>query len=117
MTKKETNYSAYAVIGGFIFGAGLTCGYHIARFMQKNKTIHGDEILTTVKNLFLEEGPIEGSWIELKRVPLRKFAFKTDVYYGGVSRMEEDQLTQYEFIADFTTNATSSTVLWCRCAF
>ena len=53
----------------------------------------------------LEEGPIEGSWIELKRVPLRKFAFKTEVYYGGVSRIEEDQLMQYEFIADAHTGS------------
>ncbi|WP_413509589.1 hypothetical protein [Carnobacterium maltaromaticum] len=105
MTDRDSNYSTYTLVGGFIFGAGLTCGYQIAKLVQKKKVIHGDEILDTVKNLFLEEGPIEGSWIELKRVPLRKFAFKTEVYYGGVSRIEEDQLMQYEFIADAHTGS------------
>lgn len=104
MTSKNS-FSTYAVVGGLIFGAGLTCGYKIASLMKKNKTIHGDEILTMVKKAFLEEGPIEGSWIELKKVPLRKFAFKTDVYYGGISRMEEDTLVQYEFIADAYTGS------------
>lgn len=95
--KKVTSYTAAS---GFLFGAGIACGYFLSRYIQKNKAINGDHILTDVKKLFLKEGPIEGSWIELKKVPLQKFALKTDVYYGGVSRMEEDQLVQYEFIAD-----------------
>ncbi|ALV23008.1 MAG: PepSY domain-containing protein [Carnobacterium sp.] len=100
MKNKCEETPTYAIVGGFLFGAGVTCGYFLSHYLQKNKAIHGDDILTNVKNLFLKEGPIEGSWIELKKVPLQKFALKTDVYYGGVSRMEEDHLVQYEFIAD-----------------
>lgn len=91
--------------GGLIFGTGLACGYYFHKLITKKRAIQGDTILKYVKQLFLKEGPIEGSWIELQKVPLQKFALKTDVYYGGISRIEEDQLIQYEFIADAYTGS------------
>lgn len=102
-TTKET--TPYILAGGLIFGAGLTCGYYLHKLITKKRAIQGDTILKYVKQLFLKEGPIEGSWIELQKVPLQKFALKTDVYYGGISRIEEDQLIQYEFIADAYTGS------------
>lgn len=101
-TKEAT---PYILAGGLLFGAGLTCGYFLHKLINTKKTIHGDTILKYVKQLFLKEGPIEGSWIELQKVPLQRFALKTDVYYGGISRIEEDQLIQYEFIADAYTGS------------
>ncbi|EDP68022.1 hypothetical protein CAT7_02182 [Carnobacterium sp. AT7] len=101
-TKEKT---PYLLASGLLFGAGLTCGYFLHKILTTKKAIHGDTILKHVKTLFLKEGPIEGSWIELQKVPLQKFALKTDVYYGGISRLEEDQLIQYEFIADAYTGS------------
>lgn len=105
MSDKMNQHTSDALTGGLFFGAGLTCGYILRLLIQRKKTIHGDDILTMVKNQFLKEGPIDGSWIELKKVPLQKFAIKTNIYYGGISRIEEDQLVQYEFIADAHTGS------------
>ncbi|MER2173549.1 MAG: PepSY domain-containing protein [Carnobacterium sp.] len=105
MVCKTKETTPYILAGGLLLGAGLTCGYVLHKLITAKKTIHGDAILKYVKQLFLKEGPIEGSWIELQKVPLQKFALKTDVYYGGISRIEEDQLIQYEFIADAYTGS------------
>ena len=107
MQSKQNKAVTIRLAGGFLFGTGVVCGYFLRRYLQKNVAIHGDTILTSVKKQFLTEGPIEGSWIELKKIPLRKFTLKTDVYYGGISRIEENELVQYEFIAD----AYSGTIL------
>ncbi|SEK27283.1 Predicted small secreted protein [Carnobacterium iners] len=107
MQKKQNEAVKNNLIAGLLFGSGIVCGYFLRRYLQKNVAIHGDTILTSVKRQFLAEGPIEGSWIELKKIPSRKFTLKTDVYYGGISRLEENELVQYEFIAD----AYSGTIL------
>ncbi len=36
---------------------------------------------------------------------MEKYAYKTKVYYGGISRFEKGQITQYEFIADAYTGS------------
>lgn len=103
MSKKKDVTSLLAAASGIAFGVGLTSGWLGHELLEKKRPIHGDVILNKMKELFLEEGPIEGSWIELTKVPLRKFVYKTDVYYGGVSRIEAGELVQYEFIADAYT--------------
>lgn len=105
MKKDNENIGMLAAAAGVLFGFGLTAGWFAHHYVKENKPFHGDDILNKVKKIFLEEGPIEGSWIELTKVPLRKFAYKTDVYYGGISRMEEGDLVQYEFIADAYTGS------------
>lgn len=105
MKKKKDYTTIFATIGGAAFGFGAVTGWFAKEYVDKNRPIHGDDILNKMKNLFLEEGPIEGSWIELTKVPLRKFAYKTDVYYGGISRLEQGELVQYEFIADAYTGS------------
>lgn len=105
MTHKNKLATTLSICGGVLFGAGVVSGYVLNSYMRKNKPLNGDTILKRVKKAFLEEGPIEGSWIELTKVPMQKFALKTKVYYGGISRMEENQLVQYEFIADAYSGA------------
>ncbi|AGY81308.1 MULTISPECIES: PepSY domain-containing protein [Carnobacterium] len=102
---KTKDTTPYILAGGLLLGAGLTCGYFLHKLIAEKKAIQGDTILKHVKKVFLKEGSIEGSWIELQKVPLQKFALKTDVYYGGISRIEENQLVQYEFIADAYTGS------------
>lgn len=92
------------VLAGILFTSGLLLGAcATALFYERKKTVDGDDILENVKKMFLAEGPIEGSWIELHPVPLTRFSSETDVYYGGISRKEDDKLVQYEFIADAYT--------------
>lgn len=88
---------------GFILAFGL--GMLAQNQISKRKTTDSDDVLQKVKNEFKKEGPIEGAWIEMTKVPWKKFAYETDVYYGGVSRKEEEKLVQYEFIADAYTGS------------
>ncbi|MBO6456034.1 peptidase, partial [Enterococcus faecalis] len=46
---------------------------------------------------------IEGSWIEFEKKPLRKFAIHSKTYTGGICRIEDDGIVQYEFTADAYT--------------
>ena len=80
-------------------------GFFLYPKVSKKQAIHADSILEDIKSQFREEGPIDGSWIELTKVPWKKFAYTTDVYYGGISRLEENILVQYEFIADAYTGS------------
>ncbi|AQP54096.1 peptidase [Vagococcus penaei] len=84
---------------------GMISGAIATYFYKKNKTLSADDILEIVKTAFLQEGPIEGSWIHFKKEPSQKFAIKTKVYTGGISRIEDGELVQYEFVADAYTGS------------
>jgi|SRR5690625_106947 len=73
--------------------------------VDKKVPVSADRILDNVKKQFKEEGPIEGSWIEMTKVPWKKYSYQTKVYYGGISRFEKGQIMQYEFIADAYTGS------------
>lgn len=47
-------------------GAGAAAGHLVYHYLLSDKTISGDVILEKVKDAFKQEGPIEGSWIQLK---------------------------------------------------
>ncbi|KRM13252.1 PepSY domain-containing protein [Paucilactobacillus suebicus] len=85
-------------------GVSGVLGFFIGHAL-KNRQLSPSDILTEVKNLFRQEGPIEGSWIESKTVPFQRFAYKVDAYQGGISRYEDDQLVSYEFLADAKTGS------------
>ena len=84
-------------------GIGLLSGVASTLFYQRKRTIAADDVLDTIKAAFLKEGPIEGSWIEFQQKPLRKFAIHSKIYTGGISRIEDDGIVQYEFTADAHT--------------
>ena len=88
-----------AVVASFLMGAVTFF------FAEKKIPVSADRILEMVKKEFKKEGPIEGSWIEMTKVPWEKYNYQTKVYYGGISRFEEGKITQYEFIADAYTGS------------
>lgn len=90
---------------GLLLGAGLgiISGIASALWYQKKRTLDPDFVLENVKTAFLEEGPIEGSWIEFTKKPLRKFAIRSKTYTGGISRLEDGEMILYEFVADAAT--------------
>ncbi len=90
--------SLTGVIGGLM-------GIFITRVFGGGFRLNPDMILEQVKAQFRHESPIAGSWIEKHAVPFQKFAVKTQVYYGGITRYEDDQLVQYQFIADAKTGS------------
>lgn len=90
---------------GLILGAGigLLSGIYSTLWYQKKQHLSADHVLSGVKHAFLKEGPIEGSWIEFEKKPLRKFAVQSKAYIGGISRIEDNKLIHYEFTADAYT--------------
>lgn len=73
--------------------------------IDRHRAVNPDSILDQVKSSFRKEGPIEGSWIEMTKVPWSKHALETEVYYGGLSRVEEGKIKHYEFLADAYTGS------------
>lgn len=93
--------------GGLAFGLGVgaVLGSYGAFQLSKKQRISPETVLNFVKDAFLKEGPIEGSWIESTRHPLRKFAITQEIYYGGITRLEDGKIVQYEFSADAKTGS------------
>ncbi|MGX7164160.1 hypothetical protein [Enterococcus massiliensis] len=91
--------------GGLALGMsmGLVGGVASALWFKNKQLLSPDDVLTTVKRAFLKEGPIEGSWINFEKQPLRKFAVHSQGYTGGITRLEDGQLITYEFLADAQT--------------
>ena len=81
----------------------LAAGAVIKWFERRN--VNGDVIVQNVRKLFQVVGTIEGSWIEMEPVFVDSPEFYGEVYYGGVTRKEDNELVQYEFYADAKTGA------------
>lgn len=102
MNNRDDNQSLLPVA---IIGAVLSflIGFYTFFLVDQKAPVNADKILNRVKAQFKEEGPIEGSWIEMTKVPWKKYSYETKVYYGGISRLEDGQVSQYEFVADAYT--------------
>ncbi|CEG23301.1 hypothetical protein BN1080_02252 [Planococcus massiliensis] len=89
---------------GFVTGVAAT--FIIKEvYDRKEKLYPADDVLSSVKAAFKEEGPIDGSWIFMKTEPYKQHAITTDVYKGGITRHSQDELEQFEFLADAYTGA------------
>ncbi|KRL03189.1 hypothetical protein [Liquorilactobacillus capillatus] len=86
---------------GMLFG--FTTSIYINKLTRQKKKATPQKILKKVKTAFQKEIPIQGAWINTFTQPFQKFALKTDVYCGGISRFEDHQLIQYRFWADAKT--------------
>ena len=84
-------------------GVGFAGGIFSTLWMKKKQSMNADDVLAQIKAAFLKEGPIEGSWINFEKQPLRKFAVTSQGYTGGITRTEDGQLITYEFLADAKT--------------
>ena len=94
-------YVGWGLATGVVLGA--VAGVLGMKLAEQQQVVKGEQVLEEVKAAFLVEGPIEGSWIELKKKPLQKFALKYQTYLGGITRLEDGALVQYEFLADAKT--------------
>lgn len=99
--KKE--WEKLGLTAGLSLACGMVLGSGLALMINKAKTKSASDVLEAIKLSFSEEGPIEGAWIQMKKEELRRYAIKTKVYTGGITRREDELLVQYEFIADAYT--------------
>ncbi|GAA0332757.1 hypothetical protein GCM10008967_24310 [Bacillus carboniphilus] len=89
------------------FFFGLATGIAAAVFIQKSVSTpmykQPESVLHKVKTLFKKEGPISGSWIEMKTQDYAKGPVVYTVYKGGITRLDDNDTQQWEFIADAKT--------------
>ncbi|WP_394137602.1 PepSY domain-containing protein [Cytobacillus oceanisediminis] len=86
-------------------GVGLASGYAARELLSQNASVSPEKALANAKEAFKQEGPISGSWIQMKTEPYEKGHLKYQVYKGGISRFSGEKAEQYEFIADAGTGA------------
>lgn len=91
-------------------GAGLVCGYAAREALAHRPLMNPDQTLAKAKELFKQNGPISGSWIYMKPEKYEKQGLTYTVYKGGISRMQNGHLDQYEFIADAKTGCVIDAV-------
>ena len=89
----------------FLLAAGPVIGAWATSKWFERRNVNGDVIVHNVGKLFQVVGTIVGSWIEMEAVFVYSPEFYGEVYYGGVTRKEDDELVQYEFYADAKTGA------------
>lgn len=85
-------------------GTGVVIGViasQAANRMDINRS--AELVLKDIKNSFKQEGPIDGSWIYMSPEPFQNEAIRINVYKGGISRVKNGDLEQYEFAADAKT--------------
>lgn len=88
------------------FATGVAATFLVKEvYDRKEKLYPADNVLKQVKSAFKEEGPIDGSWIFMKTEPYKQHAISTEVYKGGITRHHQDELEQFEFLADAYTGA------------
>lgn len=86
------------------FSTGIAAGFLIRELAHRIEPMKPAEyVLHGVKQTFKQEGPIDGSWVYMKTEPFKRQAITTDVYRGGISRVREGEIEQFEFFADART--------------
>ncbi|KQL32569.1 MULTISPECIES: hypothetical protein [Bacillaceae] len=85
-------------------GSGIVIGMIASQATNKLNINRSPElVLREIKNSFKQEGPIDGSWIYMSPEPFANEAIHTNVYKGGISRVRNGELEQFEFSADTKT--------------
>lgn len=64
-----------------------------------------NNILTNIKDEFKRKAPIDGSWIYMKTENFSNGFTETPVYRGGISRIMDGELENFEFAADARSGA------------
>lgn len=83
---------------------GVAAGIVVKEVIDRtNPYVSADVTLNAIKEQFKKEGPIDGSWIVMKAEPFENKMISMDVYRGGISRIMNGELEQYEFAADAKT--------------
>jgi predicted small secreted protein len=86
-------------------GAGAAAGILVNMTVNNKQGISPEKALDIAKSAFKKHGPIQGSWIQMKKQPYHKSFLEYEVYIGGISRSVDGNLEQYEFIVDRNTGA------------
>lgn len=86
-------------------GTGVAAGLLVSTTASHNSVVSPEKALSIAKSAFKKHGPIQGSWIQMKKQPYKREFLEYEVYIGGISRTVDNRLEQYEFIVDSKTGA------------
>lgn len=89
----------------FIIGAavGAVGGYAACEMINKTTKVSPEKVLEQVKKQFNQNGTITGSWIHMEAQAYEQQHISYQVYKGGISKNNNGDNEQYEFIADAST--------------
>ncbi|MFT4414950.1 PepSY domain-containing protein [Fredinandcohnia humi] len=88
----------------FFLGVGIGfAGAYLLREALTETTLPGDKALKLAKEEFKKNGPIDGSWIQMNPEAYTRNGILYQVYKGGISRTDNNESHQYEFIVDAKT--------------
>lgn len=85
--------------------SGVAAGIIVNQAVTNKQVISSEKALDIAKSAFKKHGPIQGSWIQMKKQPYHKSFLEYEVYIGGISRTVDGTVEQYEFIVDSKTGA------------
>ena len=94
MSENKSSFKA-----GLFLAAGAFVGAWLVSKFYEKKLVNGDIIVGNVRRLFTVVGTIEGSWIEMEPVYIEQEDFSGYVYYGGITRKEQEELVHLYKIA------------------
>lgn len=100
----ELNFKNYQQLS-LLSTLSVLFGFLMGKSMQRRQYMTADVILERVKQAFRKESAVEGAWINDHPQQHTQFAIHTMVYTGGISRLEDHNLVQYEFTADAKTGS------------
>lgn len=105
--KKATTWDAHlplvllacGTVAGACLAAVLTDHLHATRRYSAKAILH------QVKQYVTSQGhSVEGSWIEVEPITIERFNQSQQVYYGGFSYRDAQQMQQFEFYVDPKTS-------------
>lgn len=96
MTKKQRE----GLLSSLLLVTGAAIGAASVLLYKENRPKKPGVVLEEAKQQFSKTGTIEGSWINYETLEYPHIDSKPLVYIGGISRLEEDKLVQYQFVCD-----------------
>lgn len=91
------------LLNTLLLATGIIIGAAGVVFYKENRALNAGKVLNQVRITFSRQGPIEGSWIDYDAVEYEALESNPLVYIGGISRVENDRLLQYQFACDIFT--------------
>ena len=103
--QKNNLASTLLVVSGLILGGASVL------FFKENKTKNAGKVLADIKERFASQGKIEGSWIDYNPITYDHFQSRPLVYLGGISRLEGENVVQYQIACDIYTGELVDIIL------
>ncbi|MEK4284353.1 MULTISPECIES: hypothetical protein [unclassified Ureibacillus] len=87
------------------FMLGVTTGLAAAVIIKEASEriqpfMNANQVLENIKDEFRKESPIDGSWIYMKPENYYNGVMTIPVYRGGISRVLDGEVENFEFAAD-----------------